>query len=73
MPALVGPVHLNQIGGNAIFTVGDSFSLSPKSGNKTSVGSGVGNTGDFIETQNLFNISNFNDVDLFDQVSGINK
>lgn len=73
MPALVGPVQLNAIMGDAIFTVGDTFSLSPKSGSKTSLGSGVGNTGDFIETQNLFSISNFYDSDLIDQVNSSNK
>jgi hypothetical protein len=73
MPAFVGPVKLNSIRSNAIFTVGDTFSLSPKSTNKSSLGSGVANTGDFIETQNIFNITNFSDVDLFDQTNIMNK
>ncbi|OAS87123.1 MULTISPECIES: spore germination protein [Metabacillus] len=73
MPAFVGPVKLNSIGDSAIFKVGDTFSLSPKSANKTSVGSGAANTGDFIETHNLFNITNFSDLDLFDQSMTINK
>lgn len=31
MPALVGPIKLNRIGDAAVFKVGDTFSLSPKS------------------------------------------
>jgi TPP-dependent pyruvate/acetoin dehydrogenase alpha subunit len=73
MPAFVGPVKLNSIGNSAIFTVGDTFSLSPKSANKASLGSGAANTGDFIEAHNLFNITNFSDLDLFDQSMIINK
>jgi hypothetical protein len=73
MPAFVGPVKLNSIGDSAIFKVGDTFSLSPKSANKASRGSGASNTGDFIETHNLFNITNFSDLDLFDQSMTLNK
>jgi hypothetical protein len=73
MPAFVGPVKLESIEDSAIFSVGDTFGLSPKSANKSSVGSGAANTGDFIETQNLFNITNFYDVDLIDQTDIVNK
>ncbi|MGM7722570.1 spore germination protein [uncultured Metabacillus sp.] len=73
MPAIVGPVQLNSIEGNAIFKVGDSFSLSPKSADKSSSGSGVANSGDFIEMHNLFNITNFSDIDLFDQSDFFNS
>jgi hypothetical protein len=73
MPAFVGPIDLQTINDNAIFKVGDSFSLSPKCVDKSSAGSGVGNTGDFIETQNLFNITNFEDADIIDQTNSMNK
>ncbi|KKI89980.1 hypothetical protein WQ54_22860 [Bacillus sp. SA1-12] len=73
MPAFVGPVQLNSIEENAIFKVGDSFSLSPKSVDKSSLGSGVANNGDFIEMHNLFNITNFSDIDLFDQSNFFNS
>jgi hypothetical protein len=73
MPAFVGPVQVNEVEANAIFKVGDTFSLSPKSSGKTTVGSGSVNTGDFIQTQNLFNITNFYDADLIDQPSILNK
>lgn len=69
MPAFVGPVHLNTMDRSAIFTVGDSFSLSPKSTDKISFGSGGASSGDFIQTHNLFNITNFNDSDVMDQSS----
>jgi Spore germination protein gerPA/gerPF len=73
MPAFVGPVILNSIQSSSIFTVGDTFSLSPKSMDKTTVGSGASNTGDFVETQNLFNITNFYDADIIDQSGNLNK
>ena len=55
------------------FTVGDAFSLSPKGTSKVAFGSGSINTGDFTEMHNLFNITNFDDVDLIDQVNMFNK
>lgn len=73
MPAFVGPVTLDLMGSSSIFSVGDAYSLSPKSADKTSVGSGAVNSGDFIEAQNLFNITNFYDGDLFDQTNILNK
>ncbi|WP_273130386.1 spore germination protein [Metabacillus sp. HB246100] len=72
MPAFVGPIKLNNMGSSAIFKVGDSFSLSPKAKSKASIGSGGANTGDFIETQNLFNITNFEDIDMIDQQENFN-
>lgn len=73
MPAFVGPVQVEEISRNGIFTVGDAFSLSPKGTSKVSFGSGSANTGDFAEMHNLFNITNFDDVDLIDQVNMFNK
>lgn len=74
MPAFVGPIILNSLqNGSAIFTVGDTFSLSPKSSDKTTVGAGTANTGDFVEIQNLFNITNFYDADIIDQPNILNK
>ncbi|PMC40633.1 hypothetical protein CJ195_02645 [Bacillus sp. UMB0899] len=67
MPAFVGPIELTSISDSAVFKVGDTFSLSPKATNKTSLGSGTANTGDFTDTQNVFNITNFQDSDVIDQ------
>ncbi|MBU7595484.1 spore germination protein [Metabacillus halosaccharovorans] len=72
MPAFVGPIELNSIDSSAVFKVGDTFSLSPKSSDKTSLGSGVANTGDFTNTQNVFNITNFEDSDVIDQTNIFN-
>jgi len=67
MPAFVGPIQLNNVNQSAVFKVGDTFSLSPKASNKMSLGSGSANTGDFTDTQNVFNITNFHDSDVIDQ------
>ncbi|WP_078431270.1 spore germination protein [Metabacillus halosaccharovorans] len=72
MPAFVGPIELNRIDSSAVFKVGDTFSLSPKSSDKTSLGSGVANTGDFTNTQNVFNITKFEDSDVIDQTNIFN-
>lgn len=72
MPAFVGPIKLNRIGSSAVFKVGDTFSLSPKSHDKSTVGAGALNTGDFIEVANLFNITNFQDHDVMDQTNIFN-
>lgn len=67
MPAFVGPIQLNSVDSSAVFKVGDTFSLSPKASDKTSLGSGAANTGDFTNTKNVFNITNFHDSDVIDQ------
>ncbi|UGB30083.1 spore germination protein [Metabacillus sp. B2-18] len=72
MPALVGPINLNRINDAAVFKVGDTFSLSPKSQSESSVGAGALNTGDYIEIENVFNITNFEDSDIVDQPSIFN-
>ena len=72
MPAFVGPIELNRIDRSAVFKVGDTFSLSPKASDKSSLGSGAANTGDFIDTQNVFNITNFQDCDVNDQTNIFN-
>ncbi|MDQ0229765.1 spore germination protein [Metabacillus malikii] len=71
MPAFVGPVDVNESEG--IFSVGDAFMLSPKSAEKSSLGSGAGNTGDFIQYKNYFNITKFEDIDVSDQSDSANK
>ncbi|PGT89269.1 spore germination protein [Bacillus sp. AFS040349] len=72
MPALVGPIMLNRIRDAAVFKVGDTFSLSPKSQDESSVGAGALNTGDFIEIENVFTITNFEDSDIVDQPNTFN-
>ena len=66
MPAFVGPVQIiNVSGGNVLF--GDALNISPKSNSKTASGSGTGNTGAFIMTNNGISATNNFDTNLIDQ------
>ncbi|MDY0396050.1 spore germination protein [Virgibacillus halophilus] len=67
MPAIVGPVKINSVGGGVV-NFGDTFYASPKSTDKTASGSGSFNTGDFINTNNGLSSTNPVDPDLFDQL-----
>ncbi|MEC5423659.1 spore germination protein [Virgibacillus sp. C22-A2] len=66
MPAIVGPIKINNVGGGVI-NFGDSFYLSPKSNEKTNTGSGSINTGDFICTNNGMSLTSPFDPDVADQ------
>ena len=66
MPAIVGPIKINSVGGGVV-NFGDSFYLSPKSQSKTASGSGGGNTGDFHIVNNGINATNMVDPDVTDQ------
>ncbi|WP_404350617.1 spore germination protein [Sutcliffiella horikoshii] len=66
MPAIVGPVAINSVGGGVI-NFGDSFYISPKSASKTSAGSGGFNTGNFVITNNGLSATNTIDPDINDQ------
>lgn len=72
MPAIVGPIKINSIGGGVV-NFGDSFYLSPKSQSKTASGSGGGSTGDFQIINNGVSATNMVDPDVTDQnMSGNN-
>ncbi len=66
MPAIVGPVQVFNVGGGAL-QFGDTFIMSPKSASKSIAGSGAGNTGAFILTNNAISINNTLDVNAVDQ------
>ncbi|MDF1507379.1 spore germination protein [Robertmurraya sp. DFI.2.37] len=66
MPAIVGPVQVINLGGG-VLQFGDSLFISPKSASKSMSGSGAGNTGGFIITNNLISASNTLDTNLVDQ------
>jgi spore germination protein PF len=66
MPAIVGPIKINSIGGGVV-NFGDSFYLSPKSQSKTASGSGGGSTGDFQIINNGISVTNLVDPDVTDQ------
>ncbi|EME76044.1 spore germination protein [Bacillus sonorensis] len=65
MPAIVGPIKINSISGGVV-NFGDSFYLSPKSTSKSALGSGAGNTGDFLIVNNGLNATNYIDPDVSD-------
>ncbi len=71
LPSIVGPIKINSVGGGVI-NFGDSFYLAPKSAEKSAAGAGANNTGDFLNTNTGFNITNTIDPDLADQVVGGN-
>ncbi|WP_156288829.1 spore germination protein [Oceanobacillus salinisoli] len=71
MPSIVGPIKINSVGGGVV-NFGDSFYLSPKSTDKTNVGSGSLNTGDFINTNTGFSNTGTNDPDISDQNQNAN-
>ncbi|RWZ55191.1 spore germination protein [Halobacillus fulvus] len=66
MPAIVGPISINNVGGGVV-NFGDSFYLSPKSTGKTAAGSGALNTGNWIITNNGLSSTNPIDPDVNDQ------
>ncbi|ARI78068.1 spore germination protein [Halobacillus mangrovi] len=66
MPAIVGPISINSVGGGVV-NFGDSFYLSPKSTSKTNSGSGALNTGNWIITNNGLSSTNPFDPDGADQ------
>ncbi|WP_096200499.1 spore germination protein [Bacillus sp. FJAT-45350] len=71
MPSIVGgPFKINENSG--VINFGSSINISPKSTAKAFSGSGAGNTGDFIVTNNGVNANNTFDPDVVDQSQGAN-
>ncbi|MGY3718322.1 spore germination protein [Sutcliffiella cohnii] len=66
MPAIVGPVQINSVGGGSL-KFGDAFYISPKAAGKTHGGSGAFNTGNFINANNGLSATNTIDPDANDQ------
>lgn len=66
MPAITGPVQIINVDGG-IVQFGDAVFISPKSSSKSFSGSGAGNTGGFIITNNGLSASNVLDTNLVDQ------
>lgn len=67
MPAFLGPVVINNIGGASTVQFGDTAFISPKSASKTYHGSGSSNTGAQIININGISSSNTIQNDLIDQ------
>ncbi|MBU8907908.1 spore germination protein [Desertibacillus haloalkaliphilus] len=71
MPSIVGgPFKINSNSG--VVNFGDSLNISPKAATKSFSGSGAGNTGDFIMTNNGVNANTNVDPDLSDQNASAN-
>ncbi|MCM3442446.1 spore germination protein [Metabacillus halosaccharovorans] len=66
MPAIVGPIKINHVGGGVV-NFGDTFYLAPKSQSKSASGSGGGGTGDFHIINNGISATNLIDPDVADQ------
>lgn len=66
MPAITGPIQIVNVSGGVIH-FGDALFISPKSALKSNSGSGGGNTGGIIITNNAFSASNALDSNLIDQ------
>ncbi len=72
MPAIIGPVQIFNVSGGSV-QFGDTLFISPKSASKSAHGSGSGNTGGFIITNNGLSGTNTLDSNLVDQpVTGNN-
>ncbi|KUP07743.1 spore gernimation protein GerPF [Bacillus coahuilensis m2-6] len=65
MPAIVGPVQIQNVGGGTV-QFGDTVFMNPKSASKSFSGSGGGNTGPFIIVNNVFSITNTFDANGID-------
>ncbi|WP_409291771.1 spore germination protein [Peribacillus sp. SCS-37] len=67
MPSIVGPVQITSINSGGILHFGDAVVISPKEATKSANGSGSGNIGLFVLTNNLLNGNNILDTKLVDQ------
>ncbi|MFD1708029.1 spore germination protein [Siminovitchia sediminis] len=68
MPAIVGPIQIFNVGGGVVH-FGDTAVISPKAASKSFSGSGAGNTGGFVMTNNGVSANNTLDTNLVDQPS----
>ncbi|HWJ77670.1 MAG TPA: spore germination protein [Niallia sp.] len=66
MPTIIGPVQIVNTG-DGIVQFGDSLFISPKENSKATIGSGTGNQGAFVITNNPLNASNYTDGSIVDQ------
>ncbi|WLR53162.1 spore germination protein [Bacillus tianshenii] len=71
MPSFIGgPINVNNVSG--VMNFGDTLNISPKSSSKTANGSGGGNIGNFVNTNNGLSSTNSLDPDLIDQPTAAN-
>ncbi|MEC1292376.1 spore germination protein [Bacillus mojavensis] len=72
MPAIVGPIYIMSISGDAAASFGDVFAIAPKSVDHTGAGSGTFQLGDFAKINNEYSKTNFNDADIIDDTVSFN-
>jgi spore germination protein PF len=67
MPAvIIGGVKVTSVSGNGTVNVGDVLQIAPKSTGKSYSGAGGGNTGDFMQTNTVFSMTNTLDPNVKD-------
>ncbi|MFC4617756.1 spore germination protein [Camelliibacillus cellulosilyticus] len=66
MPSIAGPIKINTVATGGVFHVGDSLNIAPKATSKTFAGSGGFNTGDFLQVNNFWSVTNALDPDVVD-------
>ncbi|PCK20183.1 spore germination protein [Bacillus pumilus] len=72
MPAIVGPIHIDLLGGNGAATFGDVLAIAPLAVNHSSGGAGAFNSGDFMSFTNDPNATMLWDFSLFNQPQSFN-
>ncbi|MCY9160881.1 spore germination protein [Bacillus atrophaeus] len=72
MPAIVGPIYIMSLTGDAAASFGDVFAISPKSVDQTGAGSGAFHSGDFMKVNNRYNKTYYSDADVIDETISFN-
>ncbi|WP_456279689.1 spore germination protein [Bacillus sp. K7] len=72
MPAIVGPIYIMSISGDAAASFGDVFAISPKSVDHSGAGSGAFSLGDFVNINNQTSKTLFKDADIIDETVSFN-
>ncbi|WP_039075630.1 MULTISPECIES: spore germination protein [Bacillus] len=72
MPAIVGPIYIMSISGDAAASFGDVFAISPKSVDHSGAGSGAFQLGDFVSINNQTSKTLFKDADIIDETVSFN-
>lgn len=67
MPAIVGPIRIEDVQSSGIASFGDVFAISPRSAHQSSGGSGAFSTGDYNWFMNQKSNTLFDDSDIIDQ------
>ncbi|WP_243521103.1 spore germination protein [Bacillus pseudomycoides] len=67
MPAMVGHIHIVNIGSSGIFHIGDVFAIRPISYSRAFAGAGSFNVGENISVYNYQSTTTVNDTDVIDQ------